>query len=91
MAARWSLHQSSSPTRFGVTLQKLHDGKALVDAVVAAKQAQGTETAEFQHATQARDDTLDVLDSWISDFTAIDKIDLAGTQLSEVLGSLKCS
>ena len=74
--------------RFGVTLQKLQDGKALVDVVVAAKQAQGTETAEAQAATQTRDAALEALDAWMSDFIAIAKIALEGTQLSEALGIL---
>jgi len=74
--------------RFGVTLQKLQDGKALVDAVVAAKQAQGTETAEAQQATKTRDAALEALDAWMSDFIAIARIALEGTQLSEALGIL---
>jgi hypothetical protein len=77
--------------RFGVTLQKLQDGQALVAAVVAAKQAQGTETAEAQAATQARDNALEALDAWMSDFIAIAKIALEGTQLSEALGILERS
>jgi hypothetical protein len=77
--------------RFGVSPQKLQDGKALVDAVVAAKQAQGTETAEAQAATQARDAALEALDAWMSDFIAIAKIALEGTQLSEALGILERS
>ena len=77
--------------RFGVTLEKLQAGKSLVDAVVAAKQAQGTETAEAQAATQARDAALEALDAWMSDFIAIAKIALEGTQLSEALGILERS
>jgi len=77
--------------RFGVTLQKLQDGKALVDAVVSAKQAQGTETAEAQQATQARNAALEALDAWMSDFIAIARIALEGTQLSEALGILERS
>ncbi len=77
--------------RFGVTLEKLQAGKSLADAVVAAKQAQGTETAEAQAATQARDNALEALDAWMSDFIAIAKIALEGTQLSEALGILERS
>ncbi len=77
--------------RFGVTLEKLQAGKALVDAVVAAKQAQGSETAEAQAATQTRDNALEALDAWMSDFIAIAKIALEGTQLSEALGILERS
>ena len=77
--------------RFGVTLEKLQNGQGLVSAVVAAKQAQGTETAEAQQATQARDAALDALSEWMAEFIAIAKIALAGTQLSEALGILERS
>jgi len=88
LAALANADFQSGLARFGVTLQKLQDGKALVDAVVSAKQAQGTETAEAQAATQARDAALEALDAWMSDFIAIAKIALEGTQLSEALGIL---
>jgi hypothetical protein len=58
---------------------------------VSAKQAQGTETAEAQAATQTRDTALETLDAWMSDFIAIAKIALEGTQLSEALGILERS
>ena len=77
--------------RFGVTLEKLQNGQALVDAVIAAKQTQGTETAEAQQATKTRDAAFEALDVWMSDFIAIAKIALEGTQLSEALGILERS
>ena len=76
---------------FGITQEKLQNSKALVDAVVAARQAQGTETAEAQGATQTRDAALEVLGDWMSDFIAIARIALEGTQLSEALGILERS
>jgi len=77
--------------RFGVTPEKLQAGKALVDAVVAAKQSKESETGEAQQATQTRDAAVDALDDWMSDFIAIARIALEGTQLSETLGILERS
>ena len=76
---------------YGVTLEKLQAGKALVDAVVTAKQSKESETGEAQQATKTRDAALDSLDDWMSDFIAIARIALEGTQLSEALGILERS
>ena len=91
LAALANVDFQTELARFGITLEKLQAGKALVDAVVAAKQAQGSETAEAQAATQARDAALEALDAWMSDFIAIARIALEGTQLSEALGILERS
>ena len=77
--------------QFGVTLEKLQAGKFLVEAVTAAKQSKEIETGEAQQATKIRDAALDGLDDWMSDFVAIARIALAGTQLSEALGILERS
>ena len=74
--------------RFGVTLEKLQDGKALVDILVSAKTTKENEKGEAQQATKIRDAALDALDDWMSDFIAIARIALQGTQLSEALGIL---
>jgi len=72
--------------RFGITLEKLQEGKALVAAVVTAKQSKESETGEAQQATKTRDAVLDALEDWMSDFIAIARIALEDTQLSETLG-----
>ena len=76
---------------FGVTLEKLQAGKALIDDVVTAKTAKESETGQAQQATKTRDTALDTLDDWMSDFIAIARIALKGTQLSEALGILERS
>jgi len=75
--------------QFGVTLEKLQTGKDQLDEVVAASGTKENETGEAQQATQTRDAAFDALDTWMSDFFAIARIALDGTQLSEALGLLE--
>ena len=78
--------------RFGVTQQKLTSGKQNYDAAKAASVAQQNEKGEAQQATLARDNAVDALDDWLSDFTAIARIALEEKpQLLEKLGILERS
>ena len=61
---------------FGITQEKLEAGRALVDDVEAANAAQEKEKGEAQAATVARDEALDALDEWMSDFVAIARVAL---------------
>lgn len=75
---------------FGIDEQALLDGQAQVTDVQAKLAAQLKEKGEAQAATQGRDEALDALLDWISDFTAITRIALEDQpQLLEMLGIIK--
>jgi len=78
--------------RFGVTQDKLSAGKQNSDAAKAASAAQQNEKGEAQQATLARDQAVDTLEDWLSDFTVIARIALEEKpQLLEKLGILERS
>lgn len=78
--------------RFGITTEKLQAGQTLVLDVETKFNTQLKETGEAQVATQQRDEALDDLQEWMSDFTAISRIALEGeSQYLEVLGIVEPS
>ncbi len=77
---------------FGITQAKLEQGKQLVQEVEAANAAQKKEMGEAQQATLDRDNAIDVLNSWLSDFVAIARIALEDRpQLLEKMGIVEPS
>jgi hypothetical protein len=62
--------------RFGITPEALEAARVEIDAVAAANAAQEREKGEAQDATEARDQAMDALDAWMSDFRAIARIAL---------------
>ena len=73
--------------KYGVDEAALNEGKALIDQVSAALALQKEETSEAQDATEAKDQSMDALDNWISKFRAIARIALVGkSQHLEALG-----
>ena len=82
----------SKMNNFGITQAKLEQGKQLVDDVEAANASQKKEKGEAQQATVDRDDALDKLNDWVSDFIAIARIALEDRpQLLEKLGIVEPS
>lgn len=72
---------------YGITEDKLKAAQTETLAVEAANAAQEQEKGEAQDATQQRDQAIDLLDDWLSDFIAIARIALEDRpQLLEVLG-----
>ncbi len=72
---------------FGIDEAKLGAGQASVQEVQTLLKAQHTEKGEAQAATKARDEALEALMDWLSDFFAIARIALEGDpQLLEMLG-----
>ena len=75
--------------RFGITLEKLQAASQLVNQVETAYAVQNKEMGEAQQATLDRDNALDSLDEWLSDFFAIARIALEDRpQLLEKIGLL---
>jgi hypothetical protein len=62
--------------RFGITPEALAAAQAEVGAVGTANSAQEREKGEAQDATEARDQAMDALDRWMSDFRAIARVAL---------------
>jgi hypothetical protein len=72
---------------FGIDLVKLKAGEAAVNEVRSLLAAQLKEKGEAQAATKARDEALDALMEWFSDFIVIARIALENDpQLLEILG-----
>ena len=72
---------------YGYTREKLEREFALLDQVIAKHLAQKQETGEAQEATAVRDEALEDLAAWISDFRAVAKVALAeNPQQLEKLG-----
>lgn len=72
---------------FGITQTKLEAGRQLLTEVEAANAAQKKETGKAQQATAARDEAMNKLDKWMSDFKAVARIALEPKpQLLEKLG-----
>jgi len=61
---------------FGISQEKLEAGKTMVDETEAANISQKKETGEAQQATKDRDEAIDNLDEWMSDFFAIARVAL---------------
>ena len=77
---------------FCITQAKLEAGKQLVDETEAANADQKKEKGEAQQATIDRDEAIDNLEGWMSDFIAIARIALEDKpQLLEKLGIVKPS
>ncbi len=77
---------------FGITPAKLETAKQLVVDVEAANASQKKEKGEAQQATVDRDDALDNMEDWLSDFIAIARIALEERpQLLEKLGIVEPS
>ena len=77
---------------FGITQAKLQQGQQLVQEVEAANTSQKKEMGEAQQATKDRDDALDKLADWLSDFIAIARIALEDrSQLLEKMGIVEPS
>ena len=60
--------------RFGYNRKKLEAESSLVQEVSRANLAQEREKGDAQKATEVRDDKLDALADWISDFRAIARV-----------------
>lgn len=72
---------------FGQSEEKLNAQLAAVDAVVSASETKKKEMGDAQSATQKRDDKLEELLEWVSDYEVIARIALADDpQLLEKLG-----
>ncbi len=77
---------------FGITDTKLNAGKQLVDETETLNITHKKEMGEAQQATLDRDNAIDNLEDWISDFIAIARIALADRpQLLEKLGIVQPS
>lgn len=77
---------------YGYTAEKIAAEKALIAQLETAKQAQAKEKGEAQQATINRNNRLDNLDEWISEFRIIAKIALEeNAQWLEKLGILERS
>ena len=77
---------------YGVTPEKLQAGQQLTDEAEAANAAREKEKGEAQQATKDRDEAVDIMDEWMSDFKKIARIALADKpQLLEKLGILERS
>jgi hypothetical protein len=75
---------------FGITGDKLRAGLIEVRAVEASNLLQEKEKDKAQAATEKRDEALDALQEWLSDYLAIAKVALEEhPQLLEVLGVLQ--
>ena len=82
----------STLSKFGVTQEKLEAGKQSADSSKTASVVQKKEKGEAQQATLARDNSVDELDQWLSDFIGIARIALEEKpQLLEKLGILERS
>jgi len=74
-------------SEYGITKAKLEAGKTEAEALATANLKQEKEKGEAQEATQKRDEAIDTLSSWLSDFTSIARIALEPeAQLLESLG-----
>ena len=72
---------------FGIGADALKEGQALLDKVEHAYSVQKKEMSEAQQATADRDQAIDALNDWLSDFIAIARIALEERpQLLEQLG-----
>ncbi|WP_420577038.1 hypothetical protein [Ekhidna sp.] len=78
--------------RFNITTEALTEGKAKAEEVAANYHKQLKEMGEAQQATEERDEALDALEDWMSDFIAITRIALEGQeQYLEVVGVVEPS
>ncbi len=57
--------------RFAITVERLQAGHGLVETMKKTYQDQHKETSEAQRATRDRDEAMDVLDDWMSDFIVV--------------------
>lgn len=62
--------------KFLITGEKLTAGQQLITQVKTAAAKQAKETGESEQAALSRDQALDAIDSWFSDFTAVARIAL---------------
>lgn len=77
---------------FGITEEKLRSNLTNVEAVESNYNAQLKEKGEAQAATAARDEALDELQEWMSDFITIARIALENdSQYLEILGIVEPS
>lgn len=79
-------------SEFGVTSEKLLAGQALVTTVEEKLAAQKKEIGEAQNATKERDQAIDQLQEWYSDYIEIARIALEEhPQYLEILGIIEPS
>ncbi len=77
---------------YGMTQIKLEAGKTLLEELETANAVQEKEKGEAQQATLERDNAIDQLEEWLSDFIAIGRIALEEKpQLLEKLGVVEPS
>ena len=77
---------------YGMTQAKIETGKTLLEETETANAAQKKEKGEAQQATLERDNAVDNLEDWFSDFIAIARIALEEKpQLLEKLGIVEPS
>ena len=77
---------------YGVTAEKLQAGLELTKAIEVKLAALKKEAGEAQHATKSRDEAVDDLQEWYSDFISIARIALqSNPQYLEILGIIEPS
>jgi len=77
---------------YGMTQAKLEAGKTQIEETETANASQEKEKGEAQQATLERDNAVDLLEDWLSDFIAIARIALEEKpQLLEKLGIVEPS
>ncbi len=73
--------------RFRITSEMLAANATAVESVVAAKNQQEKEKSEAQRSTQVRDEAIEALNEWLSDYLAVARIALQqDPQRLEALG-----
>lgn len=72
---------------FNITREKLEGGRDAMESVMKAKEMQEREKGDVDRAYVTRDEALDALDDWMSDFLTVARVALADdAQLLEKMG-----
>ncbi len=73
--------------RYGISPEVLNQSKAMAEALFAKRQQQMRKRGEAQSATQKRDEAIQALNKWMSDFRQVARVALQDNpQLLEALG-----